>query len=268
MTDKKYSLQNYGTLLYNYSKNAFYYKYAAENVRAGKEKFYIPFSNTLKKAQSNIYIIKLFHENFIATIFQDCNQKDMRLYVKNKQIVDTFRQLFGGKISQAINKKNDILSTLYQPIFALMPSLKMLPELVHKHIDKDDIYHIKDSLYTFDFWLRHHCMCKRHEKIKTREEDYTPMNILGFVAQARETMLGLYLYMYYCEKQETQHMDILLELYCTDILHIADHYVELLIECIKELYLTYYTLLEQWVVLDDNQKYMELSLTNRNKFTK
>lgn len=130
------------------------------------------------------------------------------------------------------------------------------------------MYHIKDSLYTFDFRLRHHCIYKRHEKIQTRQEDYTPMNILGFIAQARETLLGLCLYMYYCEKQETKNMDILLELYCTDILHIADHYVIQLIECIKELYLTYYTLLEQWVVLDDNQKYMELSLTNRNKFTK
>src|SRR5690606_35663363 len=106
MTDKKYSLQNYGALLYSYSKNSFYYKYAAENVRAGKEKFYVPFSNTLKKAQSNIYIIKLFHDNFIATVLQDINEKDIRLYVKNKQIVDTFRQTFGKKISEYINKES------------------------------------------------------------------------------------------------------------------------------------------------------------------
>lgn len=267
MTDKKYSLQNYWALLYSYSKNAFYYKYAAENVRAWKEKFYVPFSNTLKKAQSNIYIIKLFHENFIATIFQDINQKDIRLYVKNKQIVDTFRQFFWPKISKCIQKEKEILDIIYQPIYNII-NIPNLAKTVQENFNKSDIYNIRDSLYTLDFWLWHHCMYKIWETINTRNDDYTPMNILWFIAQIRETLLWLCLYMYYLEKNEAQHIDTILELYITDIIHLADHYTDPITAIIKELYLKYHPILEQRVSLDDNQKYMDLAYNNRKKFTK
>jgi hypothetical protein len=32
-------------------------------------------------------ILKLFEENFIATILQDINPKDIRIYVQNKKIL-------------------------------------------------------------------------------------------------------------------------------------------------------------------------------------
>jgi len=267
MTDKKYSLQNYGALLYSYSKNNFYYKYAAENVRAGKEKFYVPFSNTLKKAQSNIYIIKLFHDNFIATVLQDINEKDIRLYVKNKQIVDTFRQTFGKKISEYINKESTLLYNVYQPLY-ILTQITWFEKHIQDHLTQDDIYRIKDSLYTFDFRLWQHYIYKLGEKIHTRQEDYTSMNILWFAAQSRESLLWLMLYLYYGEKNKIEHSDIIIELYVTEILHMADHYIQPVSEIIKELYITYYALIEQRTALDDNQKYMQLGLTNRNKFTK
>jgi DNA-binding transcriptional regulator GbsR (MarR family) len=129
-------------------------------VRAGKEKFYVPFSNTLKKAQSNIYIIKLLHDNFIATIFQDTNQKDTRIYIKNKEILDTFRQMFGKKISQYINNEKNIINQVYQPIYNILPQIKDLQKNTNKYLKKSDIYNIKDSLYTLDFRLRHHFVYK------------------------------------------------------------------------------------------------------------
>lgn len=267
MTDKKYSLQNYGALLYSYSKNSFYYKYAAENVRAGKEKFYVPFSNTLKKAQSNIYIIKLFHDNFIATVLQDINEKDIRLFVKNKQIVDTFKQTFGKKISEYINKESTLLQNVYQPLYTLT-QIKWFETHMQEHLTQDDLYRIKDSLYTFDFRLWQHCIYKLGEKIHTRQDDYTSMNILWFAAQCRESILWLMLYLYYGEKNGIEHSDIVIELYITEILHMADHYIQPVSEIIKELYITYYDLIEQRTALDDNQKYMQLAVTNRNKFTK
>ena len=177
VTDKKYSLQNYGALLYSYSKNSFYYKYATENVRAGKEKFYVPFSNTLKKAQSNIYILKLFHENFIATIFQDINQKDTRIFVKNKEILDTFRHIFGKKISQYVQQEKDILDNVYQPVYNILQQIPDLQKSVNKHILQEDIHRIKESLYTFDFWIRHLFIYKLEEKKTNLHKDYTAMNI-------------------------------------------------------------------------------------------
>gem|GEM_PF-1771990 len=76
------------------------------------------------------------------------------------------------------------------------------------------------------------------------------------------------LYLYYGEKNKIEHSDIIIELYVTEILHMADHYIQPVSEIIKELYITYYALIEQRTALDDNQKYMQLGLTNRNKFTK
>ncbi len=267
-TEKKYSLQNYGALLYSYSKNSFYYKYATENVRAGKEKFYVPFSNTLKKAQSNIYILKLFHENFIATIFQDINQKDTRIFVKNKEILDTFRHTFGKKISQYVQQEKNILDNVYQPVYNILQKIPNLQKLVNKHITQEDIYRIKDSLYTFDFWIRHLFIYKFEEKKTDLHKDYAAMNIAGSIAQARETMLWLMLYMYYSEQKQTKNTNIIIDLYITEILHLAEHYVEPVTEIIKEIYLSYYSLIEKRISLDDNKKYMQLAVNNWNKFTK
>jgi predicted ATPase len=94
------------------------------------------------------------------------------------------------------------------------------------------------------------------------------MNILWFAAQCRESLLGLMLYLYYWEKNNIEHSDVIIELYITEILHMADHYVLPVSEIIKELYVNYYNLIEQRTALDDNQKYMQLAVTNRNKFTK
>jgi len=268
ITDKKYSLQNYWALLYSYSKNSFYYKYAAENVRAGKEKFYVPFSNTLKKAQSNIYIIKLLHENFIATIFQDINQKDTRIYVKNKDIIETFKQMFWVKISKYINKEKDILKYVYEPIYNKILQIENLEENITMYFNENDIRNIKDSLYTLDFWLRHHFCYKIWEKWEQLEQDYIAMNIAGIIAQARETLLWLLLYIYYNEKHDTKNIDIIIELYIVEILHLADHYVSSIAIIIKEIYLTYYSIIEKWISLDDNTKYIDLAINNWNKFTK
>jgi hypothetical protein len=68
--NKKNTIHYYGSLLYNYGKNVFYYKNISDNVRAGKQKFYLPYKNTSKKIYSNMYIIRMFEENFLATIFQ------------------------------------------------------------------------------------------------------------------------------------------------------------------------------------------------------
>ena len=75
-------------MLYNYGKNVFYYKNVSDNVRAGKQKFFLPYKNTNKNIYSNMHIVRMFEESFIATLFQWIDNKDIRLYANNKKILE------------------------------------------------------------------------------------------------------------------------------------------------------------------------------------
>jgi len=111
------SLHYYGGMLYNYSKNVFYYTYAFENIRAGKDKFHLPFKATFKEVYSNMFLLHLFDENLLITLLQDINIKDLKLYVKQKKIILLFKKYFGSSISQLVRSSpNKIVATLYAPI--------------------------------------------------------------------------------------------------------------------------------------------------------
>lgn len=98
-------LYYYGGLLYHYSKNVFYYKYAFENIRAGKDKFHLPFRATFREVYSNMFIIKLFDTHALATLLQDINPRDTKIYVKNKKIIELFKNYFSQNISVMLHKK-------------------------------------------------------------------------------------------------------------------------------------------------------------------
>lgn len=83
----------YGGLLYNYSKNVFYYKYAFDNVKAGKEKFHLPFKSNFKEVYSNMYILKLFDENFLHTVLQDINKKQVKIFVSTSEMLTLFKHI-------------------------------------------------------------------------------------------------------------------------------------------------------------------------------
>ena len=51
--NKSNTIHYYGSMLYNYGKNVFYYKNVSDNVRAGKQKFFLPYKNTNKNIYSN-----------------------------------------------------------------------------------------------------------------------------------------------------------------------------------------------------------------------
>ncbi|MEI6671873.1 MAG: hypothetical protein WCL02_00460 [bacterium] len=60
-------------------------------MRAGKQRFTLPHKTNIKNIYSNISLLKSFDEAFIATILQDINPKDIRLYIKNKKIIELFK---------------------------------------------------------------------------------------------------------------------------------------------------------------------------------
>jgi len=91
LEEKHYTLVYYGSLLYQYGKNVFFYKHTSDNVRAGKQKFMLPLSTNIKNIYSNVSLLKSFDDTALATILQDINPKDIRLYIKNKKIIELFK---------------------------------------------------------------------------------------------------------------------------------------------------------------------------------
>ncbi|MBP7841596.1 hypothetical protein KA037_02860 [Patescibacteria group bacterium] len=256
-------------MLYAYSKNAFYYKYAADNIRAGKEKFYLPFSSTLKKAQSNIYIIRLLHENIVSTLFQDWNTKDMRLYIKQKDILDTFKKLRGKQISQYIkNKDKDLIAKIYQPLAQNLENTDIV-SIAQKHIDETSLFHLRENLYTVDFWIYMEVISQLNIECNL-QTNYTDMNMLGIYACIKENLFGLLLYLYALQSNstDTSKVDAVIDIYITDILHIHEDYNIKIAHIIKKLLINYNELLSKRVALDDNQKVLNIAIENRNIFSR
>lgn len=269
-TNKMYSLPHYGWLLYTYSKNAFYYKYASDNIRAGKEKFYLPFSSTLKKAQSNMYIIKLLQENFIAWAFQDINGKDIRLYINQKNIIKVFKETFGTMIKKYIQgDEKKVIEYVYSPLIKILKETPNLKDIIKKNITPKDVFHVKENLYTADFWIYNIALQYIHQKCEL-SDNYTDMNILGIIATLRDTLFGCILYLQFLEKNKISkdQIDIIIDLYITDILHLHEDYITPYKEIIKKLQTHYAELLEQRMILDDNTKFLRIALENWLHFTK
>ncbi len=92
---KSESLHFYGSLFYLYLKNAFYYKTAFENIRAGKDNFAIPLTSEVDKHYSNTFVVKMFQESFVYTLIQDLNTHETKLSIKRSEMIDAFKSLYG-----------------------------------------------------------------------------------------------------------------------------------------------------------------------------
>ena len=268
--NKQYSLHQYWSLLYSYSKNTFFYKYAANNIRSGKEKFYLPFRNTIKRVESNMYLIEQFNQTFISMILQDINAKDIKLYVSNNEIIKTFKKFFAKKIKKYIDIKNKdtFIEQIYKPVDKQLESINIY-KAIHKDLNKNDIHCIKESLYTIDFWLAHTIVQKIYHKNIQLSKNYNDINIIGILGNLRETITWFMLYMHYLnEYSKNKNTEILYQLYCSDILHIHEEYIPQITETIKESIIEYRDILNKRIALDDNKKFLVIMENNRSRFHK
>ncbi len=267
--NKKNTIHYYWSLLYNYGKNVFYYKNIADNVRAGKQKFYLPYKNTSKKVYSNMYIVRMFEENFLATVFQWLNQKDTRLYVNNKKILTSFKKMFAKKISNLVKKeKNEIIDILYKDnIKDIFEKIK-INKILKENLDEDDVYHIKDNMYTLDFWLYNKILEEMWEI--NLKNDYSDTNIFWIIASMIETMQWFLLYVIYLKTQlpKDSNLDILYDIYCVDVLNLWKNYADKMKKVIQTLEWEFSEIMNLWIELDDNKDFFKIWLNNWSKFIK
>jgi len=270
--EKNYTLLYYGTMIYNYGKNVFYYKYASENVRAGRQKFYLPYKNELKNVYSNVSILKSFDESSLAVILQDFNIKDIRIYLKNKKILDLFKELFGEKISKLVKKqKSDFINFVYDGLSKNLVEIKDFVKTIKSNLRENDVYHLKENVYSLDLWLNND-FCDKISKLKNNlNKNYSDLTILWVLASVRETFFGFLLYLIFLRSQNdlvktNLNLDNLFKIYIVDILCLDEDYKKELIIIIEELYSKFYEIMSNWVSIDDNKEFLRIWYENWTSF--
>ena len=272
LDEKNYTLLYYGWLLYQYGKNVFFYKHTAENVRAGKQKFILPHKTDIKNIYSNISLLKSFNETFLATILQDINPKDIRLYIKNKKIIELFKWLIGQEISEMVKTSdNQFIESVYQDIAKNLEHKDFIKTL-KKELTEQDIYHIKENIYNLDFWISKKFFRAMSENKILLKNDYSDLVILGIFSTIRETLFGFLIYLTYLRdeasrKNNSVDTELLIRLYVQDILNIDEYYQHKIGDIINDIQADFNEIIRHRIEIDDNKDYLKIWYDNRLLFS-
>lgn len=256
----------YTWLLKNYGKNNFYYKYAFENIRAGKERFQLPFRASFRETYSNMCIVRLFESSFLAILMQDLLPKDVKMYTKAPKIVGEFWRLFQKKISQLTKKSHkDLITTLYSPYNDFFTQVRYDEILVTPSLKSLD-QHIKENMYTLDFWL-HQNILERLKPYATKlQEVYSDASIAGVMALLRETLLWFLMYCVYLQytesDQEKIHINMLMNFYIVDVLVLSEEFVPMFSNILSGMMIAYVDILKMLYEIDDNKAYFKIAKDN------
>lgn len=266
---KQESLMFYGGMLYNYSKNAFYYKYAHTNIKEWNDQFSMPMRPTIKEVHSNMYILKLFDEHFVTTCFQDLNRKTLSINVANPGLIESYKDHLAEKISRLVQfEASEQFYAMYGDLLSFVPEIA---GVIHEadffwRISKGEA--LKENMYTLDLWLRQEAIQFLNAQEVWFSDHYSELVIMWIFASLRETFFGLLLYMTHITTQKdttdiADHIQTLQVIYIQDILMIDKQYTSLFMLMIEYVRKRYDGLLQQRLTLDENQWYIDIWWTNR-----
>jgi hypothetical protein len=263
----------YGSLLYQYGKNVFYYKFTSDSVRAGKQKFILPNKSTSKNIYSNTHLLKSFDENFLAIILQDINPKDIRIYLKHKGILDAFKALLGKQVSDLVTSKpTKFLETIYTSVAQHLESKENFLAVIKKQLTTNDLFHIKENIYNIDFRVAQTAYQDLHGNKVVLKANYSDAAILGILSHIRETLRGFLLYRAFLQSQATAKHDVkvtlLTNIYIQEVLHLDGYYLKKVIQVIDRVADTFQDIIQLRLELDDNKEYFRIGMENWLAFTK
>ncbi len=267
-TLKQDALFYYGGLLYNYSKNVFYYKYAFDNVRAGHNTFHLPYKSGFKEVYSNMFILKLFDENFVNTILQDINKKTIKIFVTNKDILRTFKNMLGANVSTlSKSTKNALIDEIYGKVSFFMQTIMHFLPTLKTQLTETDITSIRENLYTLDLWLWNEALQTLADLETDLSSTYGDLSIMGITASMRDTLFWFLLRYTYVQQEARDakvnlHLPVLKKIYIIDVLNISEIYYTQFEAMIEQLVIRYEPILTQWIKMDDNQKYFWIGVGN------
>lgn len=260
-SSEKPTINFYWDLLFQYSKNAFFYKTIFDGVRSWKASFMLPYVADIKEVYNNEIVLRHFDENAICILLQDLLTKDLKLSIHQTWVVDIFQQLHGEEIWRLIKLDH---GTLLQQAYGGLESLLSKPVMVNKLIEyckKSDIKNLRENLYTFEYWLMKDII----SSLKSLDLwlTYSDSIIINVVAILKDTLVGmLFLLHMALQKQLEKKIDLkvynLLNIYWWDILHLTPELADDLGTIIYRLYSKYEKLIELRIKIDDNQYFLEV----------
>jgi hypothetical protein len=264
---KQEALQRYGGLLYTYSKNLFYYSYAYEHIRAGKETFRLPYKSSYKEVYSHMYLLKLFDEHFLYTVFQDIGTSSVVITVSQSQVVKNFKHLFQERLRLCIDADAAwLLQYMYGPMGTLLHKAEERQAHLVEHTGAEDIVRLKERVYTVDLHIWVHA-CELLTDYPKFIDAYGKTGIIGISALLRETLFWFLLYLTYVQMRErddatSYKSQACKQIYVSDVIQVSGSWTNEFLELIDTLAVTYHPLLELWIQLDDNMSYFALGLEN------
>lgn len=262
------SLIFYGGLLYQYSKNIFYYQHAYKNIRNWKEVFKMPLRPTSKEIYSNIYILKMFDENALITLFQDINKKNFSLQLTDIEYIEMFKNTVWDQLTQITERllHGDQLKQIYEEVTSFCPTIS---QKILSYPPFHNQTHILDNMYAIDFRIWKFFLAELY-KTHTQyiKASYSETVMMHVLASLRETLFWYLLFSYFLEKKERSEWtdyrrDVFWRMYIDDVLLIhseeRDRYMKWL-ECILK---KYYEVFEKRILLDENIEYITIWFHNR-----
>lgn len=264
-TLKEDSFQLYWWLLYNYGKNIFYYKYIGENVRLWRQKFYLPTKSTTKNTYSNVHILRLLDESALAVVLQDINIKDIKIYNKNKNLLELFKNNFEKDIKKLIKlDNNSFIKKIYEDREFIFEKENLII-ILQKHLDQNDIYHIKENLYNIDFRINktYYTIC--YNARNTLKTVLDKNSLLEIYWQHRETLLWLLLYL---SKVDKKKHNFLINIYNKNLINIPISIIKIRNTIIKEIFEEHKAIIKEFSYIDDNKDFLRMGEENRERFTK
>ncbi len=276
------SLYYYGGLLYLYTKNVFYYKYAYDSVKSWKWFFQLPFRSNIKEVHSNLYLIHLFNENAISTLLQDFTDFEVKIYIQNKKILGLFTKTFGKTISPIMHlSRKEIIKETYHLLDTICWKNIPLLETLQKHITDKDIHNLKLRFYSFDFWLiqkvykslidngRRNKRGIKGKKDGEKTESISEWNFatLWKLAILKETLFGFFLYITYIIRKwiKEDQLQAIFDIYIKEILMIQTE-SHLFFKLFMDLIWKFKDILVYRTKLDNNETFLSYGFENWTSF--
>jgi hypothetical protein len=258
-----------------YSKNQAYYQFVNKKIRSWKEKFFIPVG-PLKSdpVKATAYLLKTEDEIGLTTLFQDCNPRIWKLYVKNKVLLDRFQAQYSKQISQLIKlSASEFVYQYYEPIFSNFKLWENVLKILQNAFTDQDVVRLKNSLYAFDVQLFREIISML--PWKKFQSLYNDTVMLHNLALLRETLFWFLIYYRYLQniqeqdKEKTRYnLTLLKRAYILHILNRDNSLFMVWSKLIDTLLEQFWAAFSIFVEFDDNKEFFSILKENRMEFLK
>jgi hypothetical protein len=258
-----------------YTKNQAYYQFVNKKIRSWKEKFFIP-AGPLKSdsVRASAYLLKSEDEIALTTLFQDCNPRIWKLYVKNKALLDRFQNQYSDQISLLINlSSSEFVYQYYEPIFANFGMWENVLKILQNAFTNQDIVRLKNSLYVFDVQLfRELISMFPWKKFKNLYNDTVMLQHLALLRETLFWFLIYYRYLQNVQGQENEKMGwnltLLKKIYLLHILNRDSSLFSVGSKLIDTLLEQFWSAFSIFVEFDDNKEFFSILRENWMEFLK